>query len=308
VKFPSAEKAKLILGWLTVALSTAICCFWAFWGIIENFHEGWYHDSFGRNVAMMLVQYLGIMFVFLAATLISLGWRWVGLVIHLTLAGFAIWFFSGAAEFVLWVTIVGPLVFLGFGYLVGKPEPTRWAYRGVLVLPLLTAFGFGVEPAIRIAGRFDDGFLGARTIETSNGYLTWAPVGPGWPTSGMSWDQANHNCCYLNEAGTQLMDEPQDIWRLPTIEEVVAAQHRHGKTCKGRWNLDKDIAEYEIRPDKESPLWNLRSPVIYWWTATEVEDDRVWMIAYDGRAWQRKKFATGHQGFRAVKQVDKSLR
>jgi hypothetical protein len=28
---------RQVLGWLAVALSTSIACFWAFWGIIENF-------------------------------------------------------------------------------------------------------------------------------------------------------------------------------------------------------------------------------------------------------------------------------
>ena len=31
---------RQIVGWIAVGLSTAVTCFWAFWGIIENFHEG----------------------------------------------------------------------------------------------------------------------------------------------------------------------------------------------------------------------------------------------------------------------------
>ncbi len=46
------------LGWLAVALSTSIASFWAFWGIIENFHEGWFHESLLLNVGLMFVQYL----------------------------------------------------------------------------------------------------------------------------------------------------------------------------------------------------------------------------------------------------------
>jgi hypothetical protein len=33
---------RQIAGWIAVSLSIVITCFWAFWGIIENFHEGWY--------------------------------------------------------------------------------------------------------------------------------------------------------------------------------------------------------------------------------------------------------------------------
>ncbi|MDR3714065.1 MAG: hypothetical protein P4L51_14695, partial [Puia sp.] len=46
------------LGWIAVSISTALACFWALWGINENFHEGWYFDSVWRNVGLMMVQYL----------------------------------------------------------------------------------------------------------------------------------------------------------------------------------------------------------------------------------------------------------
>jgi hypothetical protein len=42
-------------------------------------------------------------------------------------------------------------------------------------------------------------------------------------------------------------------------------------------------ASYAVTPDKESPLWNDRSPVIYWWTATEIDTERGFMIVYDGK-------------------------
>jgi hypothetical protein len=34
-------KKGQIAGWIAVGLSTFITCVWAFWGIIENFHESW---------------------------------------------------------------------------------------------------------------------------------------------------------------------------------------------------------------------------------------------------------------------------
>ena len=49
---------RQIVGWIAVGLSTAITCVWAFWGIIENFHEGWYYESWLSNVGLMFVQYL----------------------------------------------------------------------------------------------------------------------------------------------------------------------------------------------------------------------------------------------------------
>ena len=63
-------------------------------------------------------------------------------------------------------------------------------------------------------------------------------------------------------------------------------------------------ASYRITPDKESPLWNTRSQVIYWWTATEVDEDRAYMVVYDGKVWpRRKRFAPPCFGFRAVRDV-----
>lgn len=53
------------------------------------------------------------------------------------------------------------------------------------------------------------------------------------------------------------------------------------------------------RPDKESPLWNVQSRVIYWWTVTEVDDERAYTIVYDGKVWQRRKrFVPATSGYR----------
>ena len=62
------EKRRQIAGWIAVVFSTAVTSFWAFWGIIENFHEGWYYDSWLSNVGLMLVQYLGPMLIFINST------------------------------------------------------------------------------------------------------------------------------------------------------------------------------------------------------------------------------------------------
>jgi len=63
---------RQMVGWIAVALSIAITCFWAFWGIIENFHEGWYYESWLSNVGLMFVQYLGPMLIFMGVMLISI--------------------------------------------------------------------------------------------------------------------------------------------------------------------------------------------------------------------------------------------
>ena len=52
-------------GWIAVILSTTLACLWAFWGIIENFHEGWYYESLPRNLLLMFGQYLSPMLLFI---------------------------------------------------------------------------------------------------------------------------------------------------------------------------------------------------------------------------------------------------
>ena len=60
-------RRQRILGWLAVGLSTALACFWALWGIIENFHEGWFYESFFSNLGLMFVQYLSPMLIVVSA-------------------------------------------------------------------------------------------------------------------------------------------------------------------------------------------------------------------------------------------------
>jgi len=42
------DKRKIV-GWIAVGLSIVITCVWALWGILETFHEGWYHESLLSN-------------------------------------------------------------------------------------------------------------------------------------------------------------------------------------------------------------------------------------------------------------------
>ena len=68
------------------------------------------------------------------------------------------------------------------------------------------------------------------------------------------------------------------------------------------WDPENARANYETTPDKESPLWDIYSQVIYWWTAAEVDDARAYIIVNDGKVWQRDKgFRLAYLGFRCVK-------
>ena len=53
------EKKKNIVGWITVIITISVSSLWAFWGIVENFHEGWYSVSVWENLFMLIFQYMG---------------------------------------------------------------------------------------------------------------------------------------------------------------------------------------------------------------------------------------------------------
>lgn len=302
----SRPNRQQILGWIAVGLSTIIACVWALWGIIENFHEGWYYDSLASNLALMFGQYLSVMLIFLVVTLVAIRWPRVGGFLH-ALIGFLLVFYFYPLYRTALTLITGPLILLGTLYWFGRPQPRKRACLLIVGLPMLTLIVCGVEPVYRVAGRVDDGNLQARAVEGNGVKLIWAPDGPGWPRDGVSWQEAIRRCQYLREDGQTLADTPQNIWRLPTAEEAVRSMARHGQNCGGVWNSELAQASYRLTPDKESPLWNVHSKVIYWWTGTEVDERRAYIIVYDGKVWPReKRMRPGYLGFRAVKMLPPS--
>lgn len=160
-----------------------------------------------------------------------------------------------------------PLALLGVLFHVGRPEPRRWAWRALLVLPPLTALVSGAWPGYRAITRFDDGNYNARLVEGAAVRLVWAPEGPGWGTRHASWEEAMHRCAHLTADGRALDSAPVGIWRLPTVDEAVRSMVRRGRNAGGKWDAAKRKASYRVMPEKESPLWQRYSPVIYWWTA-----------------------------------------
>jgi len=292
---------RQIIGWIAVGLSTAITCFWAFWGIIENFHEGWYFDSFLSNVGLMFIQYLSPMLIFMAVTLISIVWPRLGAGLHGLLALLAAWFFHAFSNPGL-ILLIAPLVGIGAFYWFGRPRPFKVALSVAVGLPLLTLVIAGIEPAVRVSQRLNDGFLQAQVVSGNGVNLTWAPDGPGWPRSGSDWYEAREICLHLSEDGITIAPDPQKIWRLPTIDEAVRSMARHGQNSTGVWDADNARADYQTKPDKESPLWNPYSQVIYMWTATETDQEHAYIIVYDGKVWPRSKSINpDYLGFRCVK-------
>jgi hypothetical protein len=292
---------RLVVGWIAVGISTLITCVWAFWGILENFHEGWYHESLLSNLGLMFLQYLSPMLIFMGVTLISIFLPRIGAGLHMIVALIAIWFFqafSNAATFL----IILPLIGLGALYWFGRPQPRRIAVSLAVGLPVLTLIVAGIAPVYRVSKRVNDGNLQARWVHGNGVSLIWAPDGPGWPREGGSWYEAQNACQYLSEDGLTIATIPQHIWRLPLVDEAVKSMARHGQNSGGVWDAEAAEATYETSPDKESPLWNVHSQVIYWWTATEIDDNKAYIIVYDGKVWPRAKdFGPAYLGFRCVK-------
>jgi hypothetical protein len=290
-----------IVGWIGVGLSTLITSVWAFWGIIENFHEGWHQETLVENLGLMFVQYLSPMIIFIGVTLVSIRWRKVGSGLHFLIAIMAVVFFnvfSNAATFL----IILPLVGIGLLYWFGSIKNRKLAYMIAIGFPIITLIIAGIEPVIRVSQRIDDSNFQARLVSGNGVELLWAPAGPGWPEEGGDWFDAQHACQYLGENGSQLETEPEDIWRLPTVDEAIRSMALHGQNSGGSWDAENGEASYKIRPDKESPLWNVHSQVIYWWTDTEADEDHAYMIVYDGQVWSRsKETSLPYLGFRCVR-------
>lgn len=302
IRLEKKDRARRIVGWIAVGITVVFTNLWTYWGIIENFHEGWYSTSLLENLAMLFMQYLLFTIAFVALALVSIKWPKVGLGLHIALGIFFAWFFNSGTFNTVGLLIVLPILGLGFLYFYGRPEPKKRAYRIIIILPLLIILAVTPYKLIQVSQRVDDGDYGMRTVAGNNVTLTWAPRGPGWPEGGVSYDEAMEQCRYLSEDGATLMETPQDIWRLPTVEEAVRSMLRHNENAGGAWDPEAEKASYQMKPDKETPLWDPHSQIIYYWAAGDAGNDRAYIIVYDGGVFTRKR--TSHYGyltFRAVK-------
>lgn len=299
--------AKIIIGWLGVSISLIFSSLWAYWGAIENFHEGWYSTSIWENVFMLMFQYLLLTIVFVLLAMVALRWKRIGLALHIVLAIFAVWFFNGAAFNVVGLMIVIPIIGLGLMYYFGEANPKKWAYRLLITIPLLIILAISIPQGVKVSQRVNDNNFGMRVVEGNEITLIWAPRGPGWPDAGTSWEEARKICGYLSEDGTTIMAEEQNIWRLPTVDEAVRYMMIHGEHAGGAWNETETIAEYERTPDKESPLWDVHSQVIYYWTndTSAKDEQRAYIIVYHGGIYDKRKTdSQRYLSFRAVKSMD----
>jgi hypothetical protein len=218
----------------------------------------------------------------------------------------------------------------------GVPRHDNWWLRNLhyvvaLGVPLLTVSIVSATQLPRILTRVDDGRLDARRIEGNGVTLIWAPAGPGWNWRqpggwSPSWDgnalygvppvglkqveehasqadmEATSLCRYLNKEGTALMAERQDIWRMPTTDEIVRSLVRGGENAGCTWNGEEGKAACQVNPDKEMPLWSAEQAAIYYWTADEYDAERAWYVSYNGHVrHQPKGWGNPRHGHRCVR-------
>jgi hypothetical protein len=187
--------------------------------------------------------------------------------------------------------------------------------------PLLVVIGFSAYMLPIVLTRVDDGERGARLIEGNAVNLIWAPEGPGWnwkqPWGGYpSWDSvalygvppvglgdkpgygrqasgwvhatSDHMattdlCRYLSEDGLTLESEPQSIWRMPTVDELVRSLPRHGQNAGCIWNGEFAAqVRCDVVPDKETPLWATEQVPVYYSAADEYDASRGYFVSYNG--------------------------
>lgn len=220
----------------------------------------------------------------------------------------------------------------------GRPR-RNLRYLLALGLPLLVALGMSSYYLPIVLTRFDDGDYGAREIAVSHGpALVWAPAGPGWgqgssvAAENWSWNElARYGvppvgpgdkgiagdataaemyttglCRYLSADGLTLLDTPQDIWRMPTVDEIVRSLVRDGQNAGCDWDGNSGRADCRVTPDKEMPLWDPEQLAIYYWAYWWPDNGapEAYYVNYTGStvATQPKDWANPRHGFRCVQE------
>lgn len=304
----AVSTTRVVIGWCAVVVSLVASCFWAWFGTLENFHEGWWASSLSGNLWITL-HYLSPAAILTALALMAVRWPWIGGTLFVVAGvGVLVWWigYEHHREFSLRsFPIIHLTAFLlgivGLAYLLGRPRP-RWPAMGLLLgMPLAVFVACAAEPVWRISHRVDDGITSARRVSGNGVELMWAPAGPGWPDRGpVSFAEAQRIAAHLTEDGLSCASTLQNIWRLPTIDEAVRSLTRNGRNAGGEWNSQGRQASYRVMADKESPLWHVHSPVVYWWTSSHAPDDKSYVIAFNGRV-KESGWPMDSLAFRAVK-------
>jgi hypothetical protein len=303
----SSPTHSIAIGWAAVGLLALASSFWSFWGGVEAFHEGWCRPTLAGRLLQTLFYLLPAM-VLITLTGVSLAWPKLGAT-ALVVSGIAIgvWVVATGSRFSWFIlsTIVFTPILVGGLVWFGDAQPRKWAWWVGVGIPLAIGFFSAAEPTYRVSQRYDDGDRGLRTVVGNGVRLQWAPAGPGWTREGkISWDDAIERVRFLSADGLTLTDTPVDLWRLPSREEVVRSLTRRNQNAGGTWDPATERAEYQIRPDKESPIWDPYAPLIYLWTSEPANPERAWIVVYHGGVFSKtKRTGSPSIGIRAVRVV-----
>jgi hypothetical protein len=116
-------------------------------------------------------------------------------------------------------------------------------------------------------------------------------------------------CRYLCSDGSTLTAEPQDIWRMPTTDEIVRSLVRRGENAGCVWDGRSGNAECQVQPNKDTPLWNPNASPIYHYSGEEYDQNSAWYVPYTGGGWyggtigaQSKNGGNSRHGFRCVRE------
>lgn len=292
------NKIKIITAYITSIASFLIINFWTYWGINEAFHEGWYHTSLTQNILLTLTQYLSIPIILLTITIIAINYKKIGTTLILATSIFTLFFFKSNAGRIL---IFIPLLLFAAGFYFGKFKNKKIIIYSIIISFIIIVSTFGIPQMIRVENRYNDNDFGLKTIYGNEINLTWAPQGEGFPLKGTDWETAKEICSKLNENANHLNDNATNIWRLPTKEEIIKSLTKNNTNAKGHID-NSGITQYQTKPDKETPLWNPNSQIIYYWTSDSANEETAYLVAYNGIILQRNKnSAADYQGYRCVK-------
>lgn len=336
-------------GWIAKSSMLLLTWIWSYWSAGELYHEGWWGAWYNPLVylipsAIFLTLTLvslrwprvggGIIVVFGVAAGFFFHALPIGLVI--VTVGVLFWLEGRRinnlpaplpSEFNRWwvrLTVIPPLlIFIGFSVYMLPIVLTRIddGDRSARVIE-----GNGVELVWAPEGP------GWNWKQPWGGYPSWdavalygvPPVGIEWQDKpGYGWqedgtlrhataeDMARTNLClYLDEDGLTLMDEPQHIWRMPTVDEYVRSFARHGVNAGCAWQGEyREQVSCDRLPDKETPLWAPDRAPIYYWAAEAYDEQNAYFVSYNGFVnVTRKSGGNPRHSYRCVKAVDSTNR
>jgi hypothetical protein len=339
----SIETLSRLPGRAASVLMICFTAFWTYWGTAEMYHEGWWGPWYNRlpYLAPIAVTLLPALLAFKwprVGGIFILGFG----VFAFFFFGNDVSFIGLLIAVVGVVFLIDGFV-KRRAPTQESPAPwwrKNWRYLLILGIPLMIAAGVSAVMLPVVLTRIDDGDHSARLVEGNGVSLIWAPEGPGWnwqqPWGGYpSWqslalygvapiglgdkpgygdagpvyagyaEMVETNLCrYLNPGGTALMDQPQNIWRMPTTDEIVRSLGRHGANAGCAWQgeFGRQVT-CAVLPDKESPLWRTDQPVIYYWSADEYNENRGYFVAFNGTVNATNKLGGNpRHGYRCVRE------